>query len=235
MKKLNYKLGILLAIVLVSCQQTEKSENEGKVLQTVKNVEPELTNIEEKATSKNKNSLVVELQYFNLVFDDLSSQNEYLEISNDTVHISLDLTSYFKTGIIQILDIPERLDSLKIYENYKTTMSIQAEGPHLELYDWKEFKSDWKPLKLRNDQIYQMMEISEDGRAQFPKFTDEELLSELSKYENVNWRTYVSEMIEQGNRGFYWIGVSQRNLKVEYNIDGVKNQEIIKLWIPMGC
>ena len=35
----------------------------------------------------------------------------------------------------------------RILQRYRTSMSIQAEGPHVDLVDWRHFDSAWVPLQ----------------------------------------------------------------------------------------
>jgi hypothetical protein len=136
--------------------------------------------------------------------------------------------------------VPLNEDQIPFVEySYQTSVSISDSGPHLDLKNWKSFRSPWKRLEGAEGYAWKVPFV-EDTR--FPNVSKEEFLQAVRKAE-------LERQIKPENR---WldvarrcatvheepchVGVSRIFLRIMVKAEGgTKEVQRIMFEIPMGC
>ena len=123
----------------------------------------------------------------------------------------------------------------KIEQQYETSLTVSNEGPHLDLSDWKHYRSEWREIKKLGDSEYLTLRLSEADSNRFPPVTMREVYREVLKRGGEEWAKLVSEA-KTIHDGALYVGVSKVSLRVKVKEDG--DWTVIKLLefsIQMGC
>ena len=180
----------------------------------------------------------IQFQEFSIVFDSLEVWNNeakgYITIQktkNDTTFIFPDL-GYSLEGNTFELKSTENIENVRIEQSYQTSMSIQGEGPHYDLSDWKHYNSKWIILKPLSFSKYQCATYAEDDADQFPKVTLEEVKNQIKGEDRKEWLGFLSSEYPYGSVmiSHYFLKISGINKKT-----GQKIVKIIIFEMPMGC
>lgn len=137
MHKLIYQIAILLSVLLFSCASNNKDDNKtlNQVSEdTINLISPE--DSESKATDDT--STVISFDEFNVTLSRLIVIDVYNilnSIQKDTVFLFPELGESIEGQILKVDNLT--LDELKIEQRYETSISIQNEGPHCDLTNWK--------------------------------------------------------------------------------------------------
>ncbi len=142
----------------------------------------------------------------------------------DTMEVEYDLPESVEGQSLFIKSC--ELQDVKIEFRYETSITLNMEGPHWDLYDWKHYYSDWKELKPNHGE-YKIPTLTLKESQRFPKYKEEE----LKQY--VNWDTLVAEYPDSE------IGIYKGVSRVYIRITGIKHKKkyryIISFYEPMGC
>jgi len=144
--------------------------------------------------------------------------------SSDTLEIDYDLPESAEGQSLFIQSC--KLQDVKIEFRYETSITLNMEGPHWALYDWKHYYSDWKELKS-NQGKYKIPTLTRKESQRFPKYRDEE----LKQY--VGWDTLVAEYPDSEIEIFK--GVSRIYIRITGSKNKKKYQYIVSFYEPMGC
>ncbi|MEL1264894.1 hypothetical protein [Pseudoxanthomonas putridarboris] len=63
----------------------------------------------------------------------------------------------------------------RVRVQYETSMGLSAEGPHLDLVDWKHCVSDWQPAEASDALSFVLPEPTEEQSSCFPPYAPAEL------------------------------------------------------------
>ncbi len=152
----------------------------------------------------------------------------------DTIEISPELGFDLDSQVV-ILRSKANIKSIEVFECHKTVLSIPDEGPHLDLYDWKGFESNWTRLKPLQKNQFMMSFISEKEASKFPEFTKEELIEEADRVEK-GWGDLIKRPSSGTWKDNFWTGVGIRRLKfVLTDYDGKVFEKYLVAYMPMGC
>lgn len=66
-------------------------------------------------------------------------------------------------------------DRYRVSVQYETSLGLSAEGPHLDLVDWKHCVSDWQPAEATGALSFVLPEPTEEQSSCFPSYTQAEL------------------------------------------------------------
>lgn len=226
---------IILSIIfsLSNCKQVPTKEaNSQAILEKPKILTPSKT----KETSVESASYIVSLDFddFTLIMPDIEIYRNDSIPGKDTIEISPEL-GYGLDSQIVMVELKPNIKSIEVFESYKTVLSIMDEGPHLDLYDWKGYESNWTSLKTIKDKVFMMRLISEKEAARFPDFTKEKLV-EVAESVEKGWGNTLTKPSYGTWKDHYWIGVGIRRLKfVLTDSEGKSITKYLVAYIPMGC
>ncbi len=156
-----------------------------------------------------------------------------------TIIIDLDLG---ESEAMTFVLVPATYYKLKVEQQYETSLTVMAEGPHVDLTNWKHYTSPWEALKpaKKNTFISQPVEIE---KPEFPKVVTDEIVEAV---------TAVVKAWGDDDAGAEWIelakqcksadeypcavSVNQIRLKISALVDGVWEEAlVIRINVPMGC
>jgi hypothetical protein len=185
---------------------------------------------------KSNDTVWVAFDVFSLGFPGLEFFVKPSGKESDTVTIALDIVADLDDQIVVYRDSSnESYDSIRLFESYRTILSISNEGPHLDLYEWKGHESGWIPLVSNGQETFKTKNLSKEESSQFPEFTREELTAAADRYSGGRWGDLVRNPIFGEWTESFWIGVGLRRIKVELFKEGGKKTRILVVYIPMGC
>lgn len=179
----------------------------------------------------------VKFDLFTLYMPDMAPNEDIAEHSSDTVETGLELGEFFSEQMLQIQNIENsNIDSIKVFESYRTVLSIMDEGPHLELYDWKGYESGWFSVQKIGLNAFKTRLIPNEDSKQFPKFRRKELAKAADKISGgKRWGNLIRKPITGYWKDAYWIGIGINRLKIELYQGNKKTSKIIILYAAMGC
>lgn len=174
----------------------------------------------------------------------------HFECNSDTFFYDLPLGSEVDKGYFQVLDIDylKGLDvnskkmEFKVSESYDLVLSLQDEGPHLDLFDWNPKSSPYVPCSKESNGSFRTAVI-DHTKLQYG-FVDylalrKHIKSITNESEN-HWVTLLdridSELIKKGEVGYpLSLGVGIRTLKLEGKIQNVPFVKWLVFKQPLGC
>lgn len=126
----------------------------------------------------------------------------------------------------------------RILQRYRTSMTVMAEGPHLDLLDWRHFDSTWTPLQKLDDHRFRTLADDRMDDTKFPPTTKAEMISAVRRRAGNDWPEIV-ELVKTcrgPNDGCCAVRISSIYLQVQKRVtDGWTNMGLVEFRIPMGC
>lgn len=233
---MRYIFCFFITLVLFnSCSQNEASKNSVLVsgADSVSYNDSTSTSYTESSAEK-RDTLMLNFNDFLIKFPILNTFSNNEIVLKDTTELYLDLESELDTFLIYWKN--ESIISYSIQQQYQTVLSLQDEGPHVELYDWKNYTSPWSKVDSIFKGAYLVKKISKNEASQFPAFTKQELISYLASSVNANWVDKISNPETGIWSDKFWIGVGVRRILIKLMLRN--GQEITKMLVvypPMGC
>lgn len=152
----------------------------------------------------------------------------------DTTELFIELTSKIDTFSISLKN--KKIKSCKISEQYENVLSVSDEGPHIELYEWKTYLSEWIDTDSISTGLFLMKNISEEESSKFPKFTREELVKYLELNAGENWANLIRKPEAGKWTDPFWIGVGIRRLLIKITLmDDTEIHKLLVIYPAMGC
>ena len=155
-----------------------------------------------------------------------------------------------KTAAMDALDISENIDGqelfilggdqteqYRIFERYRTSMTVMGEGPHLDLTDWRHFDSEWIPLEKLSQRKFRTVAAEKMDIETFPPTTRMELLNAVRKRAG-DWVEVVdlAKNCRSPKDDPCGVSVSSVYFRVERLVgENWVKVGTIEISIPMGC
>lgn len=176
----------------------------------------------------------IEVNFDSLKLWDYEKENidELQNIVGDSVGVEIELGDDLQEQTFS-LKYSEMLSDINVEQSYMTSMSIQGEGPHLDLIGWKHYRSEWKPVTKISTNKYKCLSYSESEQTKFPEVTLEEVKHEIKETENYKeWLTYLDKKYPFGSLmiSHYFIKISGLNKKT-----GKRIVKTVMFVMAMGC
>ena len=236
--KLN-RLFLLPVIFLVfSCggkqDKTYHKELKKQEVDAIDSVEP-IVSIENKKSIKDS-ILTFSFDEFTLKINQLVLFDEIQkgDYQFDTIHVYPDygeilegLSFFFEKNLVE---------NLKLEQRFQTSMTINNEGPHCDLVDWKHFESEWKQIIPNTSGIYRFITYSEKERKKFPQVSVLELKNIVKSKCGEDWFEIVKGITSFKN-DITEVGINRFYLKISgvYKLTKQKVSKVLIFEIPMGC
>ncbi|MES2514138.1 MAG: hypothetical protein V4580_08325 [Bacteroidota bacterium] len=229
---------LAIIILLQACNDSEVTENKGLI--TPKDSTPyvdsiPLQNALINYSDEDLDTLKLDFGDFEMQFPGLYVYTEgNAVIVNDTTELYIELTSKIDTFLVRLKN--EQIKSYAITEQYQNIVSVSDEGPHVELYEWKNYKSEWFNVDTISNGIFLMKNISEEESMQFPKYTRQELILYLKANAGQNWANIISKPETGKWTDQFWIGVGVRRVFIKMVLaDGTEITKLLVIYPAMGC
>lgn len=155
-------------------------------------------------------------------------------INKDTVSTYLELGEYLDSATIEIHH--GGVHNIEIYQMHENSISIQNEGPHCDLIDWKHYYSDWVRIKQLNNYDFVAETYTEKDWEIFIDISNEELQNAVLNHCGEEWAEHISE-IKNYNDYPSSVSMSRIFFKIvlTHNQTEKITEQIIAIEIPMGC
>ena len=167
------------------------------------------------------------------------------ELGSHTIKLSKDPV------VVDDLDVPEYIDGqeisivggdkaaqFRIFERYRTTMTVMGEGPHLDLVDWRHFDSEWIELDQLNQRTFRTLASDKMDASKFPPTTKSELIDAVRKRAYTDWPEAVelAKTCRSPHHEPCAVGVSSLYFRIEKQVgDRWMTVGVVEVLIPMGC
>jgi hypothetical protein len=136
------------------------------------------------------------------------------------------------------LKFPGNSAEYRVFQRYRTSMSISAEGPHLDLVDWRHFDSSWTPLLALDAKRFRTLKSDQMEDSRFPSTTKSEILKEVRRRVGKDWPDLL-ELVKgcRGpNDGACLVMISSIYLRIQKQVRGRWiDIGLVEVRIPMGC
>lgn len=132
--------------------------------------------------------------------------------------------------------IPRKEARFRVEEQVETSLSVSAEGPHLDLRDWKHWTSEWEPLKSPERNSFLAFEPTEKY-FRFPSVTTDEMVAAVAAVvgKDDSWVQLAREC-KSADTEWCIVTISEVRLRISGYVGGVwKPIQMIRLVVPMGC
>ena len=149
------------------------------------------------------------------------------------------------------LDLAENIDGQKVtlhfsdssasyrmLQRYRTSMTISAEGPHLDLIDWRHFDSPWTPLESLGLHRFRTLTSAQMDYSRFPETTRAEIIKEVRSRVEKDWPELLEivESCKGPNDGACMVTISSIYLRIQKRVDDRWiDIGMVEVAIPMGC
>jgi hypothetical protein len=159
-----------------------------------------------------------------------------IELDRPTVSVDWELYNPFEGRRVVLLpksgqDFP----NVRIAVQYETSMGVEDEGPHLDLTDWKHYRSEWKDLKQLGEREFVLPTYTEEESSRFPEVSQREIYEAVLRYGDHRWAKLVKQ-VQHPNEYPASVGISTLRLGILVEEKGSwRRIHVIEFQIPMGC
>lgn len=126
----------------------------------------------------------------------------------------------------------------RMFQRYRTSMSISVEGPHVDLMDWRHFDSPWTPLKNRGPKRFRTLASDQMDATRFPATTKAEIVKEVRRRVGEEWpeALELAKNCNGPNDGACIVMISSIYLRIQKKVRKQwVNVGLVEIRIPMGC
>lgn len=155
--------------------------------------------------------------------------------ADETLDFDLELGDDIDNQLIVLRPAAGIKREFKVEHQFETTFQVSGEGPHIDLRDWKHYRSPWRELQSMGDDAFLIPVISASESQRFPAVTRQEIYRAVLRASDENWakkarrcKTLLSEPCN--------VAVGRISLRVKVLEDGgwkVVNR--LNFMIAMGC
>jgi hypothetical protein len=181
-------------------------------------------------------SIVVQVNEPNPAPPSFSLRHVKLAKSRPTI-IDLNLGEHIDNQEVT-LNFPDNSTDYRVYQRYRTSMSISAEGPHLDLMDWRHFDSPWTRLVSLDAKRFRTLKSDQMDASRFPSTTKSEIIKEVRRRVGKDWPNlleYVKDC-RGPNDGACLVMISSIYLRIQKQVRGSWiDIGMVEVRIPMGC
>lgn len=226
----------IVIILLLSCNDSHESQTSIST-DSVPQTEPIINPEEYESQTNDDTTTLISFNEFNIsisrlvVFDEHRILNK---VQKDTVYLFPELGETIEGQIIKIDNL--NIEDIKIEQRYETSISIQNEGPHCDLTNWKHYTSPWKEITKLNNQSYQCLIYDHEDYQKFPEVSLADLKSHVKANYNKEWYDLISGISSIRDYPSS-IGISRYFIRIS-GIDKDTQVLVTKILIfenPMGC
>jgi hypothetical protein len=165
-----------------------------------------------------------------IVSEDVNSN----EIQSDTIEINIELGETIEGQRISITS--SQFTRFEVEQRYETSVTINNEGPHCDLMEWKHFYSNWIPLQTNRAGEFICHTYSDKDSEEFPNISIDELKEKVREACGEEWAQHVAKINTLTDYPSS-VGISRYFLKItgQHKDTGQLVTKLIILVNPMGC
>ena len=159
----------------------------------------------------------------------------FKNLSWHPIYVDLDLSEGIENEVMVRLRGADSRFEFKIEQQYETSLVVSDEGPHMDLDDWKHYRSPWREIKSLGDGKFLTLKLSEADMNRFPAVTMQEVYREVSRRDGGRWGKLIRQA-KTLNDGPLMVLVSKFSLRVKVKADGEwVVLKLLEFFLPMGC
>lgn len=162
------------------------------------------------------------------------ARRTFSNLSEHPIYVDLDLGESIENQTILLREASPDLE-FKIEQQFETSLMVMDEGPHLDLTDWKHYRSEWREIRKLDDHKFLTLKLSEADSSKFPKVSMQEVYREVARRGDGKWAR-LARSARTVNDYPLGVGVNKISLRIKVREDNewrvIKRLEFI---IPMGC
>lgn len=129
-------------------------------------------------------------------------------------------------------------DEYRMFQRYRTSMSVSAEGPHLDLVDWRHFDSAWTKLKALSSKRFRTLVLNQMDASKFPSTTNDEFVEEIRRRVGTDWPEVLelAQDCDGPNDGACLVLISSIYLRIQKRVHTQwVDVGLIQIRQPMAC
>lgn len=155
-------------------------------------------------------------------------------VGRNYVLVEAGLGSFPSKSFIKI--IQTKYKKVEVFQQQESSITINDEGPHCDLVNWKHYYSDWKPLVATVPNAeFATNEYSSEDWNRFVKVDGDELKEAVRTHCGERYYNLIKDQENLENGGGY-ASISQVFFKIVLtDQQGNQSEKIIAVTIPMGC
>jgi hypothetical protein len=163
------------------------------------------------------------------------TQMKFENTAAEKIDVDLDLGDDIENQLIILRPSYASREGLKIEQQFETSFQVYGEGPHVDLTEWKHYRSPWRELRSIGDNMFLTQTISEAEASRFPAVTKAQIYRAVLNAGDERWaeeartcKTLTSAPCS--------VGVSRISFRIKVKEEGrwkVVNR--LNFMIPMGC
>ncbi len=138
----------------------------------------------------------------------------------------------------QQVELSDSSGEYRIFQRYRTSLSIAGEGPHLDLVDWRHFDSPWLPLRALAPGRFQTLRSEQIKSSEFPPTSKAEIVKEVRqrvRKDNLEFLE-LAKSCRGPNDGSCLVMISSTYLRIQKQVRGRwVDTGLVELRHPMGC
>ena len=151
--------------------------------------------------------------------------------TESTIEVATEFDSD-RFGLVVVM--ADRATKVKVEQRYETSLTVQNEGPHLDLVDWKHYVSDWTELPGDVGGAVRSLPISAEDSSRFPRIEMSSVLAEIGR-RDPKWLDVVKNAKSIREYPFSVV-VSEITFRVLARVGGEwVPVYVVRLRRPMGC
>ncbi len=157
------------------------------------------------------------------------------DLFEDNVSVDLDLGEGIEDRILVLHPPAGETREFMTEQRFETSLTVSAEGPHLDLLDWKHHYSPWRRIRHLGRNRFLTSPIGPSESAKFPKVTSEEIRAAVLKAGGTEWAELVRN-VRTPNDSPLSVGVSTVSFRIMVREGGTwKVIKTLHFRVPMGC
>ena len=159
----------------------------------------------------------------------------FKNLSSHPIYVDLDLSEGIENEVMVRLRGADSQYEYKIEQQYETSLMVSGEGPHMDLTDWKHYRSPWREIKSLGDGKFLTLKLSEADRSRFPAVTMQEVYREVARRDDGGWAE-LARQAKTLNDGPLMVLVSKFSLRIKVKHDGEwVVLKLLEFFLPTGC
>lgn len=151
--------------------------------------------------------------------------------AESTIEVGVEFAS---DRFVLVVLMADRATKVKVEQRHETSLTVQDEGPHLDLVDWKHHVSDWVELPGEVGGAFRSLPISAEDSSRFPRVEMSSVLPEIGR-RDPRWLDVVKGAKSIREYPFS-VGVTEISFRILARLGGKwEPVHVVRLRLPMGC
>jgi hypothetical protein len=164
-----------------------------------------------------------------------NTPRRFTNLSPGRIILNLELGESIEGQVVVLRPRPGSSAVFMVEQRVETSLTVMAEGPHLDLRDWKHYYSPWRRLASVGESGFRINSVSEAESAMFPEVNSAEIRAAVRKAGGASWARMVRNV--KGPHDYpSAVSVSKITLRVSVR-EGSRWRVIhtLDFLVPMGC